>query len=94
MQGNEDHWDSKFTVLAENVRHHIKEEEREIFPKARKTAIDFTALGEQMAERRQALMEQGVPRDAEAEMVAKGGLRGDSPAKKAQRNFQTPMKAA
>ena len=94
MQGNEDHWEAKFTVLAENVRHHIKEEEGQIFPKARKTAIDFAALGEQMAERKQAFLEQGVPTDPEAEMVRKSGLRGDSPAKKAERNFQTPIKAA
>src|SRR4051812_21668531 len=27
MDGTEDHFEGKFTVLAENVRHHIKEEE-------------------------------------------------------------------
>jgi hemerythrin superfamily protein len=27
MDGTESHFDAKFTVLAENVRHHIKEEE-------------------------------------------------------------------
>ncbi len=48
MNGSESHYDAKFTVLAENVRHHIKEEEGEMLPKAQKTRIDFTALGEQM----------------------------------------------
>jgi len=94
MQGNEDHWEAKFTVLAENVRHHIKEEEGSIFPKARKTDIDFAALGDQMSHLKQTLITQGVPADAETKMVGKSGLRGDSPAKKAQEKFQPPLKVA
>ncbi len=94
MTGDEDHWEAKFMVLAENIRHHIKEEEGEIFPKARKTDIDFVALGEQMAELKARLAEEGVPEDSEAKMVRKSGLRGDSPARKALQKIQVPMKAA
>ena len=48
MDGSESHFDAKFRVLAENVRHHIKEEEGEMLPKARKVKVDFDALAEKM----------------------------------------------
>jgi hypothetical protein len=94
MKGDEEHWDAKFKVLAESVRHHIKEEEGKMFKAARKTEIDFNTLGNQMAELKRRLMQEGVPEDAEAKMIATCGLRGDSPAKNAQKNLQVPLKKA
>jgi len=92
MKGDEDHWEAKFTVLAESVRHHIKEEEGKLFKEARKTEIDFAALGSQMKHMKQKLMQEGVPQDAEAKMIEKCGLRGDSPAREAQKKLQVPLK--
>jgi hypothetical protein len=80
-----DHRHAKFTVLAENVRHHIKEEENELLPKAKALDIDFMALGQLMLDRKAALEKGGIPDDAEHAMVAKAGGKGDSPAAKARK---------
>jgi len=92
MTGDEAHWEAKFTVLAESIRHHIKEEEGKMFKEARQTGIDFEALGAQMAQLKKKLMKEGVPPDAEAKMIETVGLRGDSPARNAQQKIQVPLK--
>ena len=84
MDGTESHYDAKFTVLAENVRHHIKEEEEHMLPKAQKTDTDFDALGEEMRGRKEKLLSEGVPVTAEADMVANSDGHGDSPAEAAR----------
>ncbi|MFL5726993.1 MAG: hemerythrin domain-containing protein [Chloroflexota bacterium] len=47
-------WGAKATVMAENLRHHIDEEENEMFPTARKLfeEAELKELGEKMAARR------------------------------------------
>jgi hypothetical protein len=49
-------FDAKIKVMSEYTRHHVKEEQNEMFPKARKTRLDMNALGEQIAARKKELM--------------------------------------
>jgi len=50
-------FEAKFSVLIENVEHHIEEEEKEMLPDAQKTLGDQTeTLGTQMEQRKSQLM--------------------------------------
>ena len=49
-------YDAKVRVMGGFVKHHVKEEEKEMFPKARKTKLDMQALGAQIAARKVELM--------------------------------------
>jgi hypothetical protein len=82
LNADNDHFDAKFTVLAESVRHHIKEEENDMLPKARDLPIDFQALREKMERRRAELKTTGLPPTPEDAMVRKVRTKAPVPTKK------------
>ena len=55
MNPGDDLYDAKVTVLGEQIDHHVKEEEGEMFPKVKKAKVDTTALGAEMASRKEEL---------------------------------------
>ena len=56
MQADDPNYYATFTVLGEYVRHHIEEEESEMFPQARKSDLDLKSLAEQVRQRKQELV--------------------------------------
>ena len=43
---------ARFMVLSEQIDHHVKEEQDEMFPKVRESELDTEAIGEQLAARK------------------------------------------
>ena len=56
MQEDDTNFHATFTVLGEYVRHHIKEEEGEMFAAAKKSDLDFDELAGRMRQRKEELV--------------------------------------
>jgi hypothetical protein len=58
MQPDDDLFDARVTVLSEYIKHHVKEEHTEMFPKVKKSKLDLRELGMRLAFRKGELAAQ------------------------------------
>jgi len=56
MRPGDELYDAKVTVLGEYVEHHVKEEEKQMFPKVKKAKLDLEEIAEQIEARKGQLM--------------------------------------
>jgi hypothetical protein len=56
MDVGDELYDAKIRVLGEMVKHHIEEEEQELFPEVASAKVDLGVVGKELAERKEELM--------------------------------------
>jgi hemerythrin superfamily protein len=86
MQASDDYFEPRVKVLMEYVKHHVKEEENETFPKLQKSDLDLQALGEQLAQRNERLKKAQAAASSSANARPNGSASGRKSAASEQRS--------
>lgn len=81
MDAEDEEFASKFSELIDNVKHHVEEEQGEMFPKVEESHMDLAEVGEQIAERKQELMAETNGSGAKAKAKSKSKAKRKTKAK-------------
>jgi hypothetical protein len=83
MSPDDEEFEQKWSELVENVEHHVQEEESELIPEVEDTQMDLSEFGEEMAERKEELMEEnGMDGKSSSRSRSSSKSRGSSKSKR------------
>lgn len=83
---SDDLFEAKVKVLGEYIKHHVKEEEGEMFPRVKRTELNLEAVGRELEKRKAELLEELSNGDGAASTG--GNRRSKAPKGKAQGSAQ------